>query len=220
MGFQLHLQINCREEMIMFGRLLGQAIDKVNGSEPVLIINNGRDSSGKSLIALATDCYFSPKLYPNGITPHATPNETLAHEPGQSPHVVLYNFMDERLAGQNACDQRLANVRDHYKGQEEAMGGCGRLKAIFLQNLILTQDGSDQVVDYTKGMQSDRLDIAINVTKLPGQFVRQIDVCLRDQALLNVLLDALATNRSAEANDNYVGERSNRIRVRIGRLES
>lgn len=188
MKTRLKINITSREQMIALGVALGMAIqdaeaaNETNAGRPRLILNNGDNSSGKSLFALACDAWLEPHHYPNGLTRHQTVNEYIAGEEGQSTSTVLRNFYYERMIGIGGFDQRMQEVLEYYRG----------FKVLFMQNLF--QANSPGATEHCADVDSRLLDMNIRTRTLPspeGGFAREVRLTFYNQDLLPYFLKAI-----------------------------
>ena len=166
-----YIRIDTREEMIAFGNMLAKAMQACRREKPWIINIGADDKSGKSLIALATDQIYNPQRYPHGIIKDMIADTLLAADPANRPSVVFENFNRLVVTNKSAFDEKLSEFETKNPGTQ----------VLIAANIDRTIRGE---FDYpTKGLQSDRLDISVQVYKETEPFGRSIDLVLEDEEL-------------------------------------
>jgi hypothetical protein len=168
-----------REELIAFGNRLGRVMKDSDRKKPWIINLTGDGISGKELIALAIDQIFTPSRYPNGITREMSADDILEPDFVTQPAVVFTNFNRLICASRENFDDRLQNFADQNPWACVAVAS----------NIERTFQGEFNY--QAKGLDSDRLDVSLQVHKRPGNFTRHIGVTYDDNRLLVAIREPL-----------------------------
>ena len=165
------IQTQSRKELIDFGNRLGQILKVHARQTPWIICLGGDEASGKELLALAIDSVFNPDRYPEEIPVGLIAEKIL--KPSQVANVVFNNFKRPIYSTKNSFDRCLSQYEEENKAS----------KVLIASNIERTFFGE---FDYrSKGLESDRLDVSIQVHKRPGSFERTIALTIENPLLVS-----------------------------------
>lgn len=171
------LEIQSRDEMITFGQSLGRILKSMVRQKPWLISLTGDEASGKELLALAIDQTFNPHHYAQGIEPHMSADKEL--DATKKGSVVFNNFKRPIYSTKERFDRALKE----YEAKNQ--GTC----VLIASNIERTF--FDEFDYRAQGLESDVLDISLQVHKKAGTFNRHILLTAEDEVIVRNMTDYL-----------------------------
>ena len=170
--YTLTFDINTRDELIAFGKMLAKAILMVNPEKQWMLSIGADANSGKELIALAIDNEINPDRYPNGITTDISADRFLDPDHFENLQVVFYNYVRVTITKREEYDREINKFRAKNPSA----------KVLIASNLERTFQGD---FDYQRlGLNSNSLDMNVHVYKYSGTFGRKVVLTFKDERLL------------------------------------
>lgn len=166
-----------RKRFIQFGQVLGVLLRETDPDKQWIIhLGDADDSnSGKSLIALAIDTALNPERYPHGLGEKLSADDLLKPGNNGQAQIVFKNFYRCIEFGKTLFDAALAKFKDQNSDA----------KILVASNIERRAVGSFDYIG--KGLDSDLLDINIEVHRLPGEWQRVLTITAKDEQLLREL---------------------------------
>ena len=166
------VHIHTRDEFIALGNVIGEALHQNPRENPWFISLQGDMSSGKELVALAIDQALNPQRYPKGIEKDHSAEMELRHGNGRTFPVVFSNFRN-----------RYAPHPGYFDGYLQEFQRANPNAYVLVASNI-SRPGTFESYRSAEHMQSDLLDVGLEVYKRGAPFVRAVELSFKNEPLL------------------------------------